>query len=53
MAEGLTDHVWTIKELMAFRIPIQWYEYTTQIGLSLNSLTYLSSLFAILETSEA
>lgn len=23
MAEGLTDHVWTIKELMAFRIPIQ------------------------------
>ena len=23
MAEGLTDHVWTIKELMTFRIPIQ------------------------------
>jgi len=23
MAEGLTDHIWTIKELMAFRIPIQ------------------------------
>jgi hypothetical protein len=23
MAEGLTDHVWTIKELMAFRMPIQ------------------------------
>jgi hypothetical protein len=23
MAEGLTDHVWTIKELMTFRMPIQ------------------------------
>lgn len=23
MAEGLTDHVWTIKKLMTFRIPIQ------------------------------
>ena len=23
MAEGLTDHVWTIKELMTFRVPIQ------------------------------
>ena len=23
MAEGLTDHIWTIKELMTFRMPIQ------------------------------
>lgn len=23
MAEGLVDHVWTIKELMTFRVPIQ------------------------------
>jgi ATP-dependent protease ClpP protease subunit len=23
MAEGLTDHVWTLKELMAFKMPIQ------------------------------
>ena len=23
MAEGLVDHVWTIKELMTFRVPLQ------------------------------
>jgi hypothetical protein len=23
MAEGLTDHVWTMKELMTFRVPVQ------------------------------
>jgi hypothetical protein len=28
MAEGLTDHIWTIKKPMAFRMPIQRYAYT-------------------------
>ena len=37
MAEGLTDHVWSIKELMAFRIPIQCFEYTTELLSSVNS----------------
>lgn len=23
MAEGLTDHIWTLKELMTFRVPVQ------------------------------
>jgi hypothetical protein len=23
MTEGLTDHIWTIKELMNFRVPVQ------------------------------
>jgi hypothetical protein len=23
MAEGLTDHIWTLKELMSFRVPVQ------------------------------
>jgi hypothetical protein len=31
MVEGLTDHIWTIRELLNFRIPVQWDSYTTQI----------------------
>jgi hypothetical protein len=23
MAEGLTDHIWTLKELLSFRVPVQ------------------------------
>jgi hypothetical protein len=23
MAEGLTDHVWSLKDLLTFRVPIQ------------------------------
>jgi len=23
MAEGITDHVWSLKELLKFRVPIQ------------------------------
>jgi len=23
MAEGLTDHIWSLKELLTFRVPIQ------------------------------
>lgn len=34
MAEGMTDHIWSIKELMTFTIPIQRFEYTTHIRIS-------------------
>jgi hypothetical protein len=29
MAEGITDHVWSLKELLKFKALIQWGTYTT------------------------
>jgi len=29
MAEGLTDHIWSLEEMFTFRAPVQLATYTT------------------------
>ena len=31
MAEGITDHIWSLKELLTFRVPVQWFGDTTEL----------------------
>ena len=45
MAEGLVDHIWTIKELMTSRVPFQRFEYTTDSPMIIEMSIYEKLLY--------
>ncbi|VUT25277.1 MAG: hypothetical protein MASP_00915 [Candidatus Methanolliviera sp. GoM_asphalt] len=46
MAEGLTDHIWSLEEMFTFGVPVQWMTYTTKfLGLSKSNLIAIAIPF--------